>query len=164
MALPSSSGGSISIGQIWAETGAPADPNVDINTVINSLWNGYLQVVGNVTVDNLNGTAKCRILISSSHPYRYTADVIIYAAVATYAFNGIYWEYVMLPGNYTIAQGASTSTLFNVSYTYYGPGAYLSALEITSVAPDRTGDYVNSTSFDQYQAKTRYNLHYNTIT
>ena len=35
MALPSSSGGSISIGQIWAETGAPANPNEDINTVKN---------------------------------------------------------------------------------------------------------------------------------
>jgi hypothetical protein len=159
MALPSSSGGSISIGQIWAETGAPANPNEDINTVKNSLWNGSLLVVGLVDIDNFNGTAKCRVAINSSHPYRYTADVILYAAVATYAFNGIYWEYVTLPGNRTIAQGSDTSTLFNVSYTYYGAGAYLSSLEITSVSPDQTGDYVNSTSFDQYQAKTRYNAH-----
>lgn len=160
MALPSSSGGSISIGQIWAETGAPANPNEDINTVKNSLWNGNLPVVGTIDVDNFNGTAKCRVIINSTHPYRYTADVILYAAVQTYAYNGIYFETVLLPGNYTIAQGASTSTLFNVSYTYYGAGAYLATLEITNLAPTQTGDYLSSTSFDQYQAKTRYNFHH----
>lgn len=159
MALPSSSGGSISIGQIWAETGAPANPNEDIDTVKNTLWNASLPVIGLVDVDNLNGTAKCRIILGSTHPYRYTADVIIYASVATYAYNGIYWEWVMLPGNYTIPLGSDTSTLFNVSYTYYGAGAYLASLDITSVSPSQTGDYVNSTSFDQYQAKTRYNTH-----
>jgi hypothetical protein len=160
MALPSSSGGSISIGQIWAETGGPAIANEDINTVKNTLWNGNLPVVGNVDIDNLNGTARCTIRINSTHPYRNTADVILYASVATNAFNGIYWEYVLLPGNYTINQGASNSTLFGVSYTYYGAGAYLSSLEITSVAPNQTGDYLSSTSFDQYQAKTRYNFHH----
>lgn len=159
MALPSSSGGSISIGQIWAETGAPAVANEDINTVKNSLWNAYMPVVGVIDVDNLNGTAKCRVTINTTHPYRYAADQIIYASVATYAYNGIYWEYVYLPGNYAIAQGSDTSTLFNVSYTYYGPGAYLDSIQITSVAPTQTGEYVYSTSFDQYQAKTRCNIH-----
>ena len=160
MALPSSSGGSISIGQIWAETGAPANPNEDINTVKNSLWNGNLPVIGTVDVDNFNGTARCRVIINSTHPYRSTADVILYAAVQTYAYNGIYFETVLLPGNYTIAQGASASTLFPVSYTYYGAGAYLAALQITNLAPTQTGDYLSSTSFDQYQAKTRYNFHH----
>ena len=164
MALPSSSGGSISIGQIWAETGAPADPNEDINTVKNSLWNGLLLVVGEVDIDNFNGTAKCAIRISSSHPYRYWADTILYAAVQTYAFNGIYWETVLLPGNRIIPQGSDTSTIFNVTYTYYGAGAYLAELQITNVSPDQTGDYVYSTSFDQYQAKTRYNLHRQILT
>ena len=164
MALPSSSGGSISIGQIWAEAGAPAVANEDINAVKNSLWNGLLLVVGLVDVDNFNGTAKCRVAINSGHPYRYTADTILYVAVQTYAFNGIYWETVLLPGNRTIGQGSDTSTLFNVTYTYYGAGAYLSELQITNVSPDQTGDYVNSTSFDQYQAKTRYNLHRQILT